>query len=201
MRIRDGVNPLDASAVHPESYPVVDAMARDLGCSVMDLMRNEELRQKINLQRYATETVGLPTLNDIRGELAKPGRDPRKQFEIFKFADGVEKILPLFGYNLEFLWTEVLIDVAYQLPESIDLFARFPVGPGALPTFKNIDPDTEPDMLATRLAATQFDSSLTYNGLPIILSAENWEGVGCEYRKYTNLSAGHGRKRIFAPRT
>jgi uncharacterized protein len=92
LRIRDAVNPLDSSAVHPESYHVVDAMAADTGCSVADLMKNEQLRKKIRLHDYVTDTVGLPTLNDIMQELSKPGRDPRKQFEIFSFAEGVNKI-------------------------------------------------------------------------------------------------------------
>jgi protein Tex len=92
LRIGDGENPLDRSAVHPESYPIVDTMARDLGCSVLDLMRDEKLRERINLKQYISEKVGLPTLNDILSELSKPGRDPREQFEAFRFAEGVEKI-------------------------------------------------------------------------------------------------------------
>jgi uncharacterized protein len=92
LRIRDGENPLDASAVHPESYQIVDAMASDLACSVTDLIRNPEFRKKIDLKKYMTEKVGLPTLNDIMQELAKPGRDPRDKFEVFQFAEGVEKI-------------------------------------------------------------------------------------------------------------
>ena len=92
LRIRDGKHPLDASAVHPESYELVDRMAKDLNCSVSDLMRDAGLRQKIQLPKYVTETVGLPTLNDILGELAKPGRDPRQKFEVFSFQSGVEKI-------------------------------------------------------------------------------------------------------------
>jgi uncharacterized protein len=92
LRIRDGGNPLDASAVHPESYHIVDVMAKDLNCTVPDLMRNDELRKKIDLNNYVTDTIGLPTLKDIMAELAKPGRDPREQFESFSFADGVEKI-------------------------------------------------------------------------------------------------------------
>ena len=92
LRIRDGENPLDGSAVHPESYPIVDAMASDLGCSVLDLMRDEKLRKRIDLKQYVSEKVGLPTLNDILSELSKPGRDPREQFETFRFAEGVEKI-------------------------------------------------------------------------------------------------------------
>jgi uncharacterized protein len=92
LRIRGAENPLDASAVHPESYPIVEAMARDLGCSVNNLMRSEDLRKHIDLKQYMTETVGLPTLNDILSELAKPGRDPREQFETFAFTEGVEKM-------------------------------------------------------------------------------------------------------------
>ena len=91
LRIRDAENPLDASAVHPESYPIVDAMARDLGCTVADLVRDGQRRAAIRLDRYVTDTVGLPTLTDILAELAKPGRDPREQFEAFQFAEGIEK--------------------------------------------------------------------------------------------------------------
>jgi uncharacterized protein len=90
LRIRKGRNPLDASAVHPESYAVVEAMAQDLGCSVADLTQNEEHRKRIDPSRYVTDTVGLPTLTDILAELAKPGRDPRREFEEFSFAKGVE---------------------------------------------------------------------------------------------------------------
>jgi uncharacterized protein len=92
LRIRDGENPLDASAVHPESYPIVESMARDLACSVKELMRDEELRKKIDLTKYMTEAVGLPTLNDILSELAKPGRDPREKFDNIQFAEGVKEI-------------------------------------------------------------------------------------------------------------
>ncbi len=92
LRIRDAENPLDGSAVHPESYHVVDRMAKDLNCSVGDLMKSEELRKMIALNKYVSETVGLPTLKDIMAELAKPGRDPRDRFEAFSFTEGVEKI-------------------------------------------------------------------------------------------------------------
>jgi uncharacterized protein len=92
LRIRDGENPLDGSAVHPERYEVVDRMAKDLNCTVKDLLSNSGLRQKIQLQKYVTEAVGLPTLTDILGELAKPGRDPRQQFEVFSFQSGIEKM-------------------------------------------------------------------------------------------------------------
>ncbi|MBL9167038.1 MAG: RNA-binding transcriptional accessory protein [Verrucomicrobiales bacterium] len=92
LRIRDGAHPLDASAVHPESYKVVDAMARDTGCTVMDLLKDSARRNQLKLDKYVTETVGLPTLKDIIEELAKPGRDPRERFELFSFKEGVEKM-------------------------------------------------------------------------------------------------------------
>ena len=92
LRIRDGKNPLDASAVHPESYPIVEQFARDMDCSVTDLMENEELRKKLRLENYITEKVGLATLRDIMAELAKPGRDPRDRFEAFSFAEQVTSI-------------------------------------------------------------------------------------------------------------
>ena len=92
LRIRGGDNPLDASAVHPESYPIVSAMARDTGCSVTDLVNSPDLRSRISLQKYVTDTVGLPTLTDIVDELAKPGRDPREGFEPFAFAEGVNAL-------------------------------------------------------------------------------------------------------------
>jgi uncharacterized protein len=92
LRIRGAANPLDASAVHPESYAVVDHMARDLGARVTDLVRDDALRQRIDPQRYITNSVGLPTLRDILAELAKPGRDPRHAFEIFRFTEGVHTL-------------------------------------------------------------------------------------------------------------
>jgi uncharacterized protein len=92
LRIRDGVNALDKSAVHPESYHIVEKMATDLNCKVEDLMHDKEMRKKIVLQKYVTEKVGLPTLNDIVKELDKPGRDPRKSFEVFQFEEGVNAI-------------------------------------------------------------------------------------------------------------
>ena len=95
LRIQNAENPLDASAVHPESYPVVEQMASDLNCSVRDIMTTDGLRNKIDLPKYVTDNVGLPTLTDIMNELAKPGRDPREQFEAFAFAEGVEKIADL----------------------------------------------------------------------------------------------------------
>jgi len=92
LRIQNAENPLDASAVHPESYWIVEKMAADTMCSIHDLMQDKTRQQKIVLDNYITNTIGLPTLTDIVSELAKPGRDPRQQFEVFSFADGVEKI-------------------------------------------------------------------------------------------------------------
>ena len=89
LRIRGAGNPLDASAVHPESYPIVQQMAQHAECSVQDLMKTPDLREKIRLADYVTEKVGLPTLKDIMAELAKPGRDPRETFEVFSFAENV----------------------------------------------------------------------------------------------------------------
>ena len=95
LRIHDGTNPLDASAVHPESYAVVDAMARDQNCAVADLMADASLRAKIEVSRYVTDQIGRPTLMDILAELAKPGRDPRQAFEPIEFAEGVKELSDL----------------------------------------------------------------------------------------------------------
>ncbi len=92
LRLRDGIHPLDKSAVHPESYHIVEKMASDLNCGIDDLIKDKELRKKIQLTKYVTETVGLPTLKDIVNELEKPGRDPRKSFEIFSFDESVHEI-------------------------------------------------------------------------------------------------------------
>ena len=92
LRIRDGAHPLDGSAVHPERYELVDRMAKDLGCGVKELLTDSSRRSRIDLKKYVTDEVGLPTLTDILQELAKPGRDPRQQFEAFSFAEGVEKV-------------------------------------------------------------------------------------------------------------
>lgn len=92
LRIRNAENPLDASAVHPESYHIVQKMAQNLDCSVNDLIKNKELRKKITLQDYVTDTVGLPTLQDIMKELEKPGRDPRTHFEMFEFDKNIHSI-------------------------------------------------------------------------------------------------------------
>lgn len=92
LRIHDADNLLDASAVHPESYPIVEHMAKDANCTIQDLTRRDDLRQHIDIRRYVSDEIGLPTLNDIMEELAKPGRDPREQFEIFAFSESVNTL-------------------------------------------------------------------------------------------------------------
>ncbi|NTV13018.1 MAG: RNA-binding transcriptional accessory protein [Desulfobulbaceae bacterium] len=95
LRIREAVNPLDASGVHPEQYRLVEQMAKDCQCRVIDLIEQPECRKKIVPSRYLTDKVGLPSLNDIIAELAKPGRDPRETFSEFAFAEGINSIADL----------------------------------------------------------------------------------------------------------
>ncbi|NQV75661.1 MAG: helix-hairpin-helix domain-containing protein, partial [Bacteroidetes bacterium] len=95
LRIRNAEHPLDSSAVHPERYTLVEKMAKDLNCKLDDLMKDDQLRKRIKLHDYISVTVGLPTLNDILNELAKPGLDPRDQFEAFSFSDGINAITDL----------------------------------------------------------------------------------------------------------
>ena len=92
LRIPGANNPLDNSAVHPESYAIVEKMAKDMKCTVADLIKDKELRSKINIEKYVTDTVGLPTLNDIMKELDKPGRDPRQLIKVFEFDKNVKTI-------------------------------------------------------------------------------------------------------------
>ncbi len=91
LRIRGASHPLDSSSVHPERYALVEKMAADAGCTIDDLLKSDSARSKIKLQNYVSDEVGLPTLKDILTELSKPGRDPRRQFELFNFADGIDK--------------------------------------------------------------------------------------------------------------
>ena len=138
LRVRDSLIPLDASAVHPESYPIVEKMARDQGCTVNDLMNNDEIRQKIVLTDYVTDKVGLPTLKDIMAELTKPGRDPREQFENVVFAEGIDKIAYLIpGIKLTGVVTNItafgaFVDIGVHqdglvhLSEMADRFVKTP---------------------------------------------------------------------------
>lgn len=108
LRIRDSKNPLDRSAVHPESYSIVERFAKDLKCSVPDLMTKAELRKALDLKKYATGEVGLPTLTDILSELERPGRDPRALFEAFSFEEGVHELKDLkVGMSLPGIVTNV----------------------------------------------------------------------------------------------
>lgn len=151
---------------------------------VSTIMRSETPTRELFLTKY------LPT---VMKKVAKEIETWHKE----SMYDGVEKILPLFGFNHNFLWTEVLIDVAYQYPEYIDLFARFPVGPGSLPSMRRINSKVDPSLLAQELSKLNITTDLTVKNKPIYLSAENWEGVGCEFRKFTNLTEGRGRKRKY----
>jgi len=138
LRVRDSGNPLDASAVHPESYPIVEKMAQDQGCSVIDLMSYDAMRQKIVLTNYVTDKVGLPTLKDIMAELTKPGRDPRQQFENVVFAEGIEKMADLIpGMKLTGVVTNItafgaFVDIGVHqdglvhLSEMADRFVKTP---------------------------------------------------------------------------
>lgn len=92
LRICDGDNPLDASAVHPESYAIVDQMSQDINCTIQDLMTDEKHRNRVKLENYVTASIGMPTLIDIKAELSKPGRDPREPFQLFTYKEGVETL-------------------------------------------------------------------------------------------------------------
>jgi len=138
LRVRGSVNPLDASAVHPESYAIVEKMAADQGCAVPELMADEARRQKIVLMDYVTGAIGLPTLKDILSELAKPGRDPRRQFENVVFAEGIDKITDLIpGMKLAGVVTNItafgaFVDIGVHqdglvhLSEMADRFVKSP---------------------------------------------------------------------------
>jgi hypothetical protein len=115
-------------------------------------------------------------------------------------SNGIAILAPILGFNFKFHLTELLIDVAYQYPNLIDLYKEFPIGPGSLPTMKSLNKDVDPKEVCLNLvhAVPQDFRYLTFNGKPIYLSSENWEGIGCEFRKYTNLLNGFGRKRNFS---
>ena len=151
---------------------------------VSTILRSVTPTREMFIARYL-----MTVMSKVAGEISR--------WDKLSVVEGVQRALPLFGFNLEFLWTEVLIDVAYQYPKYIDLYKPFPVGPGSLPTFKRINPDVQPTKLAEKLGLLGVDAGLTYEQKPLLLSAENWEGIGCEFRKYTNLAAGKGRKRLY----
>jgi len=113
--------------------------------------------------------------------------------------DTVDRLTEILGVNLRFHLTELLIDVAYQYPECIDLFIRFPIGPGAKPTLQRLNKDILAEDLVVLLAKYHVPDFpyLTFDDQRVGLSAENWEGLACEFRKYSNLKAGVGRRRLF----
>jgi hypothetical protein len=112
----------------------------------------------------------------------------------------LSEVLTVFGFNFYFHFTEVLIDVAYQFPRYLDLYADFPIGPGAMPTMKLLQSDMDPVAVCRSLVTSKYDTSnlLSWNGLTLYLSTENWEGIGCESRKYRNLKNGAGRQRKYS---
>jgi protein Tex len=139
IRIRNGLYPLDASAVHPESYHIVEKMAHDQGCAVNDLVQDEALRKRIKLENYVTDNrIGLPTLKDIMAELAKPGRDPRQQFQNVVFAEGIAKIsdlipgMKLFGIITNITAFGAFVDIGVHqdglvhLSEMADRYVKSP---------------------------------------------------------------------------
>ncbi|MEW6260142.1 MAG: Tex family protein [Thermodesulfobacteriota bacterium] len=138
LRIPDGAHPLDASAVHPERYAIVEAMARQVGVSLSELMKHPEHRSRIRIAEFVSETVGLPTLNDILEELAKPGRDPRDRFEVVEFAEGIDSLEDLKpGMRLNGVVTNVtafgaFVDIGVHqdglvhISELADRFVRHP---------------------------------------------------------------------------
>ncbi|MDR0882358.1 MAG: RNA-binding transcriptional accessory protein [Candidatus Adiutrix sp.] len=138
LRLNGSENPLDHSAVHPESYPVVEKMAADLSATVADLLNQPDLRARIKLSSYVTDQIGLPTLNDIRAELDKPGRDPRSEFTPFAFAEGLGQLEDLSpGMKLPGIVTNVaafgaFVDVGVHqdglvhVSELADAFVRDP---------------------------------------------------------------------------
>jgi hypothetical protein len=117
--------------------------------------------------------------------------------------DSVSDVLPqvvrVFGANFNFHWTEILIDVAYQYPQYINLYKKFPIGPGSKPTMGSLDNTLKVEEVCLSLVNLNYQTEnlLTLNDQSILLSAENWEGIGCEYRKYHNLGAGTGRRRYY----
>jgi hypothetical protein len=130
--------------------------------------------------------------------IEKMGKEIQK-FKNESVSEGVQKLMPILGFNLKFHLTELLIDVAYQFPHLIDLYKEFPIGPGSLPTMKSLNKESDPQEVCLMLVHTvpaDFNY-LTLAGKPIYLSAENWEGIGCEFRKYYNLLNLGGRKRYY----
>ncbi len=181
LRIQAGADPLDASAVHPESYAVVDAMARDQGCSVAELMQDAARRKKIDLTRYVGDTIGLPTLRDILAELDKPGRDPRKDFETVAFAGHVTQIGDLRpGMRLPGVVTNVtafgaFVDIGVHqdglvhISEMADAFVRDPTRVVSVQQRVNVTVlavDPERNRIALSLKTTPVRATVSTQGHP-----------------------------------
>ncbi|MBI4993898.1 hypothetical protein HZC33_03020 [Candidatus Wolfebacteria bacterium] len=134
-------------------------------------------------------------LPKIISKIAKLIQDQNK----ISISECLNKIIFIFKFNFKFHWTEILIDVAYQYPKFINLYGKFPIGPGSIPTMKLLNKKIDPENIALFLINHKPRNFpyLTYNNKPIILSTENWEGIGCEFRKYSNLKNGTGRKRKY----
>lgn len=172
LRIRNSEHPLDGSAVHPERYTLVELMAKDLDCKVADLMKEERLRKQIRLQNYVSDTVGLPTLNDIIKELARPGLDPRDQFEVFSFSAGINAISDLHaGITLPGIITNItafgaFVDIGVHqdgLVHVSQLSNRFVKDPNEVVKVnqKVMVKVTEVDVVRKRIALTMKTEELT----------------------------------------
>lgn len=130
------------------------------------------------IQKSETPTRELFIVNYLP-KIIKPIAEEIQSWNKESVFDGLNKIMPIFKFNLKFLWTEVLIDTAYQFPKLIDLFKKFPIGPGAKPTFKKLDKTKDASEFVKILADKNIATEITFNKSPLKLSAENWEGIGC----------------------
>lgn len=190
-----------------------------VGLIGFDRSRNQTVYEKLN--QLASPKYGVAYIFPI-SSIQKTQFDTREKFfcfylpavasqiageiEMFKdisVIDALDRLIPIFKFNHRFHLTEVLIDLAYQYPAKIDLFKGFPIGPGSIPTMKRLDSSMVPEDVVIDLVHSKPKdlSYLTLKGNQIPLSAENWEGIGCEFRKYSNLREGRGRKRKYSPST
>lgn len=188
---------------------------KEVGHLSFDKGENEKVMQRLqNLPRPKYGTAYVFPISGIQQSpyptreeffcLYLPNRIPQIAQVIQTFSEetmnsALPKILPAFGFNLKFHWTEILIDIAYQFPDEINLFKDFHIGPGALPTLKRLNKTEDINDVLNALAHIALPGFpyLTLNGKPVRLSAENWEGICCEFRKYTNLQKSEGRRRKY----
>ncbi|MCX8079776.1 MAG: RNA-binding transcriptional accessory protein [Bacteroidia bacterium] len=190
LRIREGSNPLDASAVHPERYALVEKMADSLGCSVAELMQKPELAKKIDKQKFLDENTGLATLDDILKELEKPGRDPRKEFEVFSFDDTVKTledlregmVLPGIVSNVTnfgaFVDVGVHQDGLVHVSELSDTYVDDPrkfVKPGQKVQVKVLEVDVERKRIALSMKQSGFDVKHARQPSQKIISVEHMD--------------------------